>query len=147
MTEHEIPNLAGTDDEIARWIWHNLVPKSGQASSLQGELLRAIEKLRWEAQGNGNINWDDRFEMLLDLLADHLLNESRFSLEVRTAVAGDLERLRSFTPVLELEDDADFQNLPYVEDDLYDRLTSCVVHFFRLNPLLIPYQHNPAQYR
>jgi len=49
--------------EEAKFIWKNYVPKSGQADTVQGELLRVIEKLRYEAQDNGNINWDDGFEM------------------------------------------------------------------------------------
>jgi hypothetical protein len=134
MVTHGVINLAGTDEEIARWIWHNLVPKSGQAVFLQGELLRAVEKLRWEGQGNGNINWDDGFEMLIDLLADHLLIEARFSREERASITSDLERLRNF-------------DLPHVEDDLYDRLTSSVVRFCRLNPRLVAYQHDPVQHR
>lgn len=44
--------------EECRIIWRNFVPKSGQADSLQGEMLRQIEKLRYEAQNNGNINWE-----------------------------------------------------------------------------------------
>jgi hypothetical protein len=147
MTAHEIPHLAGADEEIAQWIWRNLVPKSGQASSLQGELLRAVEKLRWEAQTNGNINWDDRFEMLIDLLTNHLQREPRFSPEIRASIASDLDRLRDFLPVRELVDETDVGKLPYVDDDLYDRLASHVVHFCRLNPQLIPYRHDPAQYR
>jgi hypothetical protein len=147
MVSHGVVNLAGTDDEIARWIWHNLVPKSGQAAFLQGELLGAVERLRWEAQVNGNINWDDGFEMFIDLLADHLLSEARFSREERASITSDLERLRNFLPVDELEDDAQARDLPYIEDDLYDRLTSSVVRFCRLNPRLIAYQHNPVQHR
>lgn len=42
-------------------MWKNLVPKSGQADILQGEMLRQAEKLRKEACQNGNINWDDNF--------------------------------------------------------------------------------------
>lgn len=42
-----------------RFIWKNYVPENGQAKCLQGELLREIEKIRCEAQDNGNINWDE----------------------------------------------------------------------------------------
>jgi hypothetical protein len=47
--------------EEARQIWSEQVPASAQAGTVQGELLRGIEKLRWEAQTNGNINWNDQF--------------------------------------------------------------------------------------
>jgi hypothetical protein len=147
MAAHDTVNVDGSDEEIAQWVWTNLVPRSGQAACLQGELLRAIEKLRWEAQGNGNINWDDRFEMLVDLLSEHLLSEARLSHDEKTTIEDDLERLRNFLPVRDLKDDAEAEKLPYVKDDLYDRLTSSVVRFCRLNPKIVPYQHNPAQYR
>ena len=39
-----------------KYIWKNYVPQAGQAHNLQGELLREMEKIRCEAQDNGNIN-------------------------------------------------------------------------------------------
>ena len=39
-----------------KYIWKNYVQQAGQAHNLQGELLREIEKIRCEAQDNGNIN-------------------------------------------------------------------------------------------
>jgi hypothetical protein len=140
-------NLEGSEDDIARWIWINIVPKSGQASSLQGELLRAIEKLRWEAQSNGNINWDACFAMFVDFLGNHLLAEPRFTKESKAEIAADLDRLRHFLPVDDLENDDEAGGLPYVEDDLYDRLTSHVVRYCRLHPQLIPLESNLSQYR
>jgi len=47
--------------EEAKQIWVNYVPKSGQSDTVEGELIRAIEKLRYEAQNNGNVNWDQGF--------------------------------------------------------------------------------------
>lgn len=147
MADQDIPNLAGSDDDIARWIWRNLVPAAGPAATLQGELLRAVEKLRSEAQGNGNINWDDGFELFVDFLEQHLQREPQFSVQARASIATDLERLRSFLPVLQLTDDRDAALLPYVADDLYDRLASHTVNFCRLKPQLIPHQPNPSQQR
>ncbi len=51
-----------------RFIWKNYVPKSGQSNYVQGELLRTIEKLRDEAQRNGNVNWDEGYEILSNYL-------------------------------------------------------------------------------
>ncbi|MFS0907509.1 hypothetical protein AB3N02_31575 [Priestia aryabhattai] len=42
--------------EEAKEIWVKYVPKSGQSGVVEGELIRAIEKLRCEAQDNGNAN-------------------------------------------------------------------------------------------
>jgi hypothetical protein len=50
---------------LHRKIWRQFVPSAGQAETVQGELLRAMEKLRDEAARNGNGNWDEGFETLL----------------------------------------------------------------------------------
>ncbi|MFE4720577.1 hypothetical protein ACFRLW_29995, partial [Streptomyces sp. NPDC056728] len=60
-------------DEAGR-IWRTYVPKRGQADTVQGELIRAVEKLRDEAVRNGNINWDDGFERLV-LFLGRILND------------------------------------------------------------------------
>jgi hypothetical protein len=36
--------------EEAKFLWQNFVPQSGQADKIQGELIRAVERLRDEAQ-------------------------------------------------------------------------------------------------
>jgi hypothetical protein len=62
----------------ARSLWRTSVPHSGQAATIQGELLRAVEKLRDEAQRNGNINWDGGYETLIAYLRDNLLGSPLF---------------------------------------------------------------------
>jgi hypothetical protein len=131
-------DISGTDQQVASWIWRNLVPHRGQASTVQGELLRAVEKLRWEAQENGNINWDEGFLMLLDFLGKHLAGHG---------IEADLARLREFLPAAQLDDDADRGSLPCVEDALYNRLEAAVVAFARAHPQLLPHARNPRLYR
>jgi hypothetical protein len=141
-------NLEGDDSAVESWIWHNLVPKQGQAETLQGELLRAVEKLRWEAQTNGNVNWDEGFVRFIDFLKMHLVAEPGFTSDRKRAVQTDLERLRAFTGIEEDGDEEAFHaSLPYVDDDLYDRLANAVVAFSRLHLVLIPHAHDPAQFR
>src|SRR5882724_3063320 len=136
---HEI-DLTGSDKDVGRWIWKTVVPKSGQAPFVQAEILRAIEKLRWEAQGNGNINWDDRFEMLIDYIEEKLASQPCFSVAAKASIRDDLGRLRGFTPVNEMEDVADLvANGPYTDDDLYDRLTERLILYCRNQPQLIPH--------
>jgi hypothetical protein len=152
MSELEPGVLVRSDREVADWIWDNLIPESGQAQWVQAEMLRAVERLRWEAQVNGNINWDDGFEMFIDYLADHLVGGlSDVDEETKRSISSDLERLRSFSAVDELEDAEDeeevVENLPYVEDDLYDRLVGQVVDFCRRHPQLMAHHHNPHQDR
>lgn len=56
----------------ARSLWQTSVPRSGLAATVQGELLRAVEKLRDEAQRNGNINWNQDHQALIAYLRDTL---------------------------------------------------------------------------
>jgi hypothetical protein len=147
MNDLQKIDLSGTNDDVARWIWRYLVPKSGQADSVHGEILRTIEKLRWEAQENGNINWDDRFEMLVDFLGSTLADEGSFTEETRASIAADLGRLRHFVSPDKLESRSQVADLPYVKDDLYDRLASHLVSYCRQHPQLIPHPNDPRQYR
>ena len=62
--------------EEAQSIWKTYVPKRGQAETVQGELLRAVEKLRDESTRNGNVNWDDGFNLLLTYIEDRLTDNA-----------------------------------------------------------------------
>jgi hypothetical protein len=125
----EIP-VQDDPDAIARWVWNNLVPGSGQSSWVQGELLRCVEKFRWEAQNNGNGNWDRQFKMMADYLEKTLCSEPAFSDEARASIREDIAILRRFKS-------------PYTEDDLYDRLIAHVVEYCRLHPSLRTKPRNP----
>jgi hypothetical protein len=126
------------DDAMASWIWKNLVPHSGESSSVQGELLRAVAKLRREAVHNGNINWDERYESLIDFLYEHLIEQSALKEETKADVLLDLGRLRHFiTPDQLVEDRSLDALLPCVDEYVYERLSSAVVEFSRLNPVII----------
>lgn len=103
--------------EEAKEIWNLYVPKSGQANTVQGELLRAVEKLRWEAQNNGNGNWDIGFEILLQYLGMKLIDYRVFSVEQINKINHILARLKR-------------ENPPYLEDDYFDYLSDRVVDYF-----------------
>ena len=63
------------EEQLCREIWTRWVPKRGQSSVLQGELLRQIERLRHEAQANGNRNWC-RDHAFFCAFLDHTLLDS-----------------------------------------------------------------------
>ncbi len=132
-TPTEIPTTGEVRD-VARWIWHNLVPKSGKCSSVQGELLRAVEKLSWEAQNNGNMNWDSGFEILLDFLESTLCNELGLADEMKKSVQEDLGKLRDY-------------ERPCTDDVVYQRLTEAVIAYCRLHPRLIAKPADPLLHR
>lgn len=99
-------------------IWRRFVPPAGQAVTVQGELLRAVEKLRDEAARNGNANWDQGFEILLSYLERHLLDPAVYA-------ADQIERTRQTLTRLRVHDQPLLDDAPY--DDLGDR----VVDYFR----------------
>jgi len=104
-------------DEAKR-IWRDFVPRSGQAETVQGELLRAVEKFRDGAFRNGNGNWDEGFEILLRYLEEHLLDPAVYSEKTIAQTHVILERLW------------DFEN-PLLDDEPYDDLGDRVVEYFR----------------
>jgi hypothetical protein len=119
--------------EEAKQIWKSFVPKSGQANTVQGELLRAVEKLRDEALRNGNLNWDEGFEMLLNYLESKFTDRKVYSEESLKKTKDILARLRDF-------------NNPYLEDDLYDELGNRVVEYYKFYGSQ-PHKENTDLYR
>ncbi|MFH2046715.1 MAG: hypothetical protein ABIK92_16405 [Pseudomonadota bacterium] len=119
--------------EEAKSIWKSFVPKSGQSDTVQGELLRSVEKLRDEAIRNGNGNWDKGFVILLSFISKKLDDQDVFSMDTRIEINKILERL------------SDFES-PYLEDDYYDFLGDCVVEYFQHYGSQ-PYSHNKELWR
>ncbi|MBX9986186.1 hypothetical protein [Priestia aryabhattai] len=119
----------------AKEIWVKHVPKSGQSDVVEGEVIRAIEKLRCEAQGNGNANWDKGFEMLVLYILDVLNDPAVFSSAVLAEIKADIHILLTST-----ED-------PYLEDDVYDRLTDRVIEWHMAKGGPIKREKNPQLYR
>jgi len=117
--------------EDARTIWQTQVPKRGQSDTVAGELLRSVEKLRGEAQRNGNLNWGDGHDRMLAYLRSHLLESEALPVEERAILTSDLDRL------------ADFEH-PATDDALFDRLSDGVVLWARAHPEGPAHEHDPA---
>lgn len=83
-------------EQDARRIWKTYVPPRGQAETIQGELLRAVEKLRDEAQRNGNCNWDEGHEILARFVRDTLLESGLFDPELRKTIGRDVALLLAY---------------------------------------------------
>lgn len=62
----------------ARWedrhqeLWELLVPSSGAAETVQGEVIRIAGRIRRELDGNGGINWDAQFRRMTDAWLAHV---------------------------------------------------------------------------
>jgi hypothetical protein len=119
--------------EVGRDIWEQFVPASGQSHTVQGELLRAVEKLRDEAIRNGNGNWDEGFRILLSYLKQHLLDVTVFSPDEIGRSKSILKRLRRGSD-------------PLMEDEPYDYLCERVVDYYHRQGSK-PHHHNPTLLR
>ena len=111
--------------EVARTIWKTLVPRTGRAATVQGELLRAVEKLRDEAQRNGNVNYGRMHRGLTGFLQRTLVGSALFDGPTNTAIRAAVKKLSS-------------ARQPYLEDDVYDWLTDLTCAFYLAKPELIP---------
>ncbi|WP_299007311.1 hypothetical protein [uncultured Shewanella sp.] len=145
MTAPQLINLSGSVQDVELWLWENLVPSSGPAASLQGEAMRAIELLAWEAQNNGNLNWDDSFNDLIGFLRDFFLSgvaaeQQIYHDETQKSIDEDLTRLANFLMPTELDSRVYLDELPYTRQDLYDRLTSHLVCFCQYFPVPLRYE-------
>jgi hypothetical protein len=82
--------------DYAKFLWKTYVPKSGQADYVQGELMRAIEKLKYEALDNGNINWGEYYEMLVNYIKEILLEATIFSVDQKNQIKEDINKILDF---------------------------------------------------
>ena len=60
-------------------LWNELVPITGQAETLQSELIRIAGKLTDQAFRNGNVNWDADHERMWRFVGRHLDDPKTFS--------------------------------------------------------------------
>lgn len=62
----------------ARWedqhqeLWELLVPSSGAATTVQGEVIRISGRITIELDENGGVNWDGEYRKMADALLRHL---------------------------------------------------------------------------
>ena len=116
-------------EEEARALWQTSVPRAGQATTVQGELLRAVERLRDEAQRNGNINWGDGHQALIAYIRANLLRSQLFENTVVQEIETDLDRLSRF-------------EYPETSDAPYDRLVDRVIEWCHAHPDPVPHPCN-----
>ena len=72
-----------------------LVPESGQASTVQGELVRSIGRIADEYATNGFCNWDAGYERLFRFALLHLA-DGTFGPQTSTGIRSDIDHLQKF---------------------------------------------------
>lgn len=143
-----------THMKTCRRIWKEQVPERGQADSLQGELLRQLERLRGEAQRNGNINWDDNFAWFCDFIAGTLRESKLFDEKQTDTITGALsyikecgEYARRYCNGEIPDEEVNPMLLAYVDNDLYDYIADAIAIFAQNNPEPIYYEKKDFIYR
>jgi len=128
------------------FIWKNYVPTSGQSNVLQGELLRELEKLSYEAQDNGNINWDDDFSFFCDFLIETLCAQSIYTEEEKEKITLILSYIkecgqyaRQFNEGKIPDDKVDIHRIAYVNNNLYDIVADLIGFMQKEHPEPIPF--------
>ncbi len=58
---------AGTWEEKHQELWNLLVPSTGRAETVQGEVIRITGRIDYELEGNGGINWDRDYKKMADV--------------------------------------------------------------------------------
>jgi len=115
----------------ARALWKTYVPKIGQADTVQGELVRAVEKLRDEALRNGNVNWSKGHVIVAEFVRDTLIGSGLFDESSVNEIRRDINGLLA---------DYDY---PGTTDEPYDRLLDHVVEWSLAHPDPVPLKRNP----
>ena len=76
-------------------LWELLVPSSGAAATVQGEVIRISGRISREIHGNGAGNWDADFKKMLKALVEHLGSGVPLSEGQQTEVRTLADELRS----------------------------------------------------
>lgn len=116
----------GRYQKEAAALWNELVPPSGQAETVQGELIRCVGRLSDECTRNGNINWSDGFVLMAEYLRRHLC-DGTFDQETSQDIAEDVDDVVAAA-------DAPETVFNVEDEDTFDRLTDRVVEWCQRHP-------------
>jgi hypothetical protein len=114
-------------------LWKKLVPLSGPAKTVQGEVIRIVGKLTNEAYRNGNANWSRSCTLMWRFVGKTLEDPETFSPKDRAKVK---------EWVATIIRDRDCPDLSRGRSPFY-RLTEKAVIWCFKHPKLIPYTPNP----
>jgi hypothetical protein len=117
-------------------LWKEFVPATGQAATVQGELIRSVGRLSDEAYRNGNYNFDKGHRIQCKYLRENLEDPTVFSEEEIQEIDQWIDRIL----------DAKHPDLSGSTSPYY-RLAEKVVAWCKAKPEPIAHQPNPALHR
>jgi len=131
-------------------IWEKFIPKSGAADSLQGEMLRVLEKIQFELQDNGMINWNEDFDYFCDFLIENLQKIQGDGYDQLDNALSALRKIKA-QGAIAIESNSKEQDMPWLEDgaamqedEFYTPVYDTIGLFYKNNPEKITYQHARA---
>lgn len=129
--------------EIVRQIWDQFVPATGPATTVQGELLRAVENLRDKAQQQAGNRQQANGRQQTDLHRQTDSNHHKMHKRQAVFVRDTLLRSGLFDKAESARIRIETQRLmktsrPYLDDDVYDDLVDKICFFYTCNPTPIP---------
>jgi hypothetical protein len=117
-------------------LWNALVPPSGQADTVQGELVRCVTHLTDECYRNGNRNWDEGFVLMAEYLRKYLC-DGTFETETSRQVSEDVTSV-----IAEHDSPETLCNLD--GEDVFSRLSDRVVEWCLRHAEPVPHIKNEA---
>jgi hypothetical protein len=118
-------------------LWAELVPKGGQAETLQGELIRIAGKLSDQAYRNGNGNWDEWHEYMWRFVGEQICADEALMAEEKELISNMVER------IINEKDCPDISG----SGSPYYVISEKVVDYCMRNKTLIPHIPNPDMNR
>lgn len=134
------------DDELSA-LWKKLVPKEGEAETIQGEMVRAIGRIKGDYYRNGFGNWYPMYYKLSQFLAAHLIDESTFKPFTLSVLRADIRALNAYGNRVMTEGN------PYESfrfslfettgiEEAFERLDAAIAVWCKRHPELIPYKRS-----
>lgn len=126
--------------------WNENIPQTGASQILQAELLRRIEKIQWENQKNGNINWDESFDYFCDFLLENFFEFSFLSTYMGNAqlILKKFKKMGRYAQLIQseefLDEYFDVEKVAYVDENFYDYLFEMICVIYENHPENIPFE-------
>lgn len=133
--------LRETSEKVSG-LWEELVPKEGDAETIQGEMVRAIGRIQGDYYRNGFGNWYSYYYDLSQSLAAHLADEATFKPFTANVIQSDIRALHSCGLRCMYSGDLERTFLDSINDmeEVFLRIDTAIAVWCERHPELIPYK-------
>lgn len=131
--------LSDTSDGTGM-LWDKLVPASGVAETVQGEMVRAMGWIKGDYYKNGWGNWHQQYDHS-QFIATHLTNDNTFQPFTVSVLRADIRAMDLCGQRCMYEGDLEQTFLSSVNDmeEIFQRLNAAIVVWCERHPEPIPY--------